>query len=84
MKCPSCNSENNIFRDRRPEDPWYCYTCKTCGKRLRLDGRHRLLSSFIILSIGLGVATFLEHTPIVAVVVALATIVFVAWRTFEL
>ena len=84
MKCPNCNSEVHFFRDKRREDPWYYRTCKACGEKFLLEGRDRLFSNFIILSIGLFVATFLEDFPPMAIIIALATIVVVIQRMFVL
>ena len=82
MQCPNCGSSIKLFRDEH--DARWQYVCKSCGTKLRLDGISRLLSNTIIVLIGLGVATFFEHVLLIAVPIAIVTIVIAIRRMFVL
>lgn len=84
MKCPSCNSEIKMFQDKEHGEPWYCYSCKNCGAKLRLDGRRKFFSNMLILAIGLSIATFLEFSPFISATVAISTIAYVGRNLYEL
>lgn len=83
MKCPNCNAKIELL-SRQEKSAWYVRTCGECGKKFCLDGWERFMTNFAILAIGLGLATFLDFIPLVAIAVVLASIAVIIPRMFVL